>query len=270
MAFPVLAALGLGAAAIGGGLGLASIFQGAGQQKAALRRQKDSAWQQFLLGKSYSDSQYSIQRDEAAYQLSDQERRLDEELSRAMDEYNTGLLAQAFGVQDARIQTASGIGASLAAEGMSGTRGNDANALVRAYAGQGFERGLEIQGRQNRGALTGMLSGANNALRTISRERDSWNAGGYRYDMKQAQDEYNLGMAKLGQSNFDWQIGQSNPTGLDVVTGLFSGASSGLSLGASIYSFGNLFGSSGGGTAGKAGVAGNGGVNNASRPLIGF
>jgi hypothetical protein len=247
MSLLALAALGLGGAAIGGGFGLASVFQSGSQQSSALRKQKENAWQQYLLGKSYSDSQYSIQQGEAAYQFADQQRRLNQEMGQAMDQYNTSLLAQAYSSQDAQIQTASGIGASLAAEGMSGTRGNDANALVRAYARQGLERGLEVQERQNQGVLNGMVSGANNALRSMAHERDSWNAGGYRYEMKEAQDKYNLGMAQLGQTGFDWQISQANPTGLDVITGLFSGASSGLSLGASIYSFGNLYGNPGGG-----------------------
>jgi hypothetical protein len=259
-----LAAIAGATTLIGGGMGVASVFQGAFQEKAALRRQMRNAWQQYLLGKSYSDTQYAIQQGESAYQLADQERRLNQEMGQAVDQYNTGLLAQAFATQDARIQTASNIGSSLAAEGMSGTRGNDANGLVRAYAQQGLERGIEIQNRQNQAALTGMVSGANNALRSIARERDSWSSGGYRYEMKEAQDDYNLQMAKLGQDNFSWQIDQASPTGLDITMGLFGGLSSGFSLGTSIYNLGQFFGGGGGSGGGTLGLplGGNISINN--------
>jgi hypothetical protein len=232
MAIPAI----LGAAA--GGI---SVWQQSEREKAALEQQKRMAWKQYQLGKEHSDAQYSIQRGEAQL-LADRARwRLDQNVGLSTDQMNTGLLAQAFGIQDARIQSASNTGASLAAEGAGGTRGNAANELVRAYEAQGLERNIDIQNQQNEQSLRGFIAGANNSLTDIVHERNSWDPGGYRYQLKEAQDSYNRGIAKLGQDNFDWQIDQATPTFLDYTTGIFGGGSSGMSMANSIYDFKNAW-----------------------------
>jgi hypothetical protein len=215
---------------VGAGTGILSSILGSGKEKEALRRQKKTALEQYRLGKEYSDRQYGINRLEARAQADIQQGRLDESVNQGADQFNLGLLSQAYGIQDAQIQTAMNTGASLAAEGMSGTRGNGAGALMRAYEEAGLDRNIDLQRQSNDLSLAGMLGQANDAMADIRRERESWDLGGYRYSQKQAQDDYNLAMAQLGQSNFDWQIDQADWGWLDLITGGLSGASSGLSL----------------------------------------
>jgi hypothetical protein len=87
-----------------------------------------------------------------------------------------------------------------------------------------------------------MAQQAGNALQDINRERASWLSGGYRYESKEAQDVYNRDMAKLRQTNFNYQIANAKATEFDKFMGIFSGASSGLSFASSINSFRNVGG----------------------------
>jgi hypothetical protein len=221
---------------IGVGAGILDTIFGSDAEAEALERQKKAAWDQYLLGKQYSDIQYGMNRQEAQTQAAIQKGRLTEGLDRQTDQFNLGLLSQAYGIQNARIQAASGIGASLAAEGMSGTRGNDAGALMRAYEQTGLDRNVALQQRGNDLSLRGMLGQANDAASDIRREAASWDAGGYRYAQKKVQDDYNLAMAQLAQTNFDWQIEQaewnwdSPGDWLNLFTSGLQGASAGLSL----------------------------------------
>jgi hypothetical protein len=203
------------------------------KKQEELQRQKEQAWEQYELGKAYSDQQYAINRTEAHTNLAIQSRRLDEDVDSSVDQFNTGLLAQAYGRQNARIETASSIGASRAAEGMSGTRGNGANELMRAYEQKSLDRNIDLQYRQNGQALSGMITGANRGLQDINRERASWDPGGYRYESKTAQDAYNLQLAELGQNNFDWAI-QHASSPEEYALSILSGASSGLGLAANV------------------------------------
>jgi len=224
-------------AALGGWAGYASVRQREKEEKDALKQQKETAWQQYLYGKQAGDEQFSIQKGEALSQLNVQKKNLDAQLGMSIDDYNTALMAQAFGVQDARIQAGSAIGGSLASEAMSGTRGNAANETVRAYASQGLERNIEIQDRQNKGQLDKMIAGANMTADAVGREKASWMPGGYRVRMKEAQDAYNLNIANLGQDNFDWHIDQATPTFTDYFTGIMGGASSGAKFGGRVSKF---------------------------------
>jgi hypothetical protein len=215
-------------AGAGAGAGIYGAFQQNASQKRQIEQQKKTAWQQYLLGKSFSDAQYSIQQGEAAYQLGVQERRLGQAMDQNTEQYNTGLLGQALGIQNTQIETASGVGASLAAEAAGGTRGNAANGLARDYAEANLDRQIDIQYRQNRGQLESIITGANNALQDIGREWDSWSDGGYRYEMKQAQDEYNKNIAVLGQNNFDWQTKELQANfAWNATASAFSGAKAG-------------------------------------------
>jgi len=229
-----LLAAGLGAAA--GGF---SVWQREQREKEALRHQKEIAWEQYVLGKQHSDKRFTIQKTEALDQLGIQKRTLDTQLGLSVDEYNTALLGQAFGMQDARIQTNSAIGESLASEGLSGTRGNENNEMIRAYAAQGLERNIGVQDKQNSDYLNRMITGANTNAAAIERERSTWLPGGYRVKEKEAQDSYNLSLANLGQTDFDWRINQATPDiFLDYPLGILSGANSGASMG---YSYQNFF-----------------------------
>lgn len=230
----ILPALG----AIGGGIaGYASVMQRGDEEKAALKQQKDSAWKQYEYGKAHGDRMFGIQKAEALENLGVQRKNLDEQVGLSTDEYNTALLAQAFGIQDARIQTGSAIGASLAEEGASGVRGSATGDKIRAYALQGLERNIEAQDRQNAGQLNRMIAGANMTAGAIGREEASWMPGGYRMQQKDAQDSYNLNVANLGQDNFQWQIDNAAPTDLDKFVGVMSGMQSGFSLGNSANQF---------------------------------
>jgi len=232
-----LLALGIGSLLLGGVAGGISAYQRGERERKALERQRDNAWDQYLLGKTLSDKQFAIQKGESLYQLGEQERSLGEGMNQFMNEHNTAALARAFGEQDARIQTASGIGASLAAEGASGTRGGSSGALMRDYAAQSLERQIGTQRQQDANALAGTLQGANRARAAIYGERESWGAGGWRAEQKAAQDAHNLSLAKLGKDNFDWATGQSEPGWMDYAAGIFGGMSSGMGLASSLYSF---------------------------------
>jgi hypothetical protein len=230
--------LGLAGAAAGVG----GVFGGAAQERKRLEQQKKIAWQQYLYGQEYSRQQFDLQQTEAKDSLGIQQARLDENVSMATDQFNASLLAQAYGIQDAQIQTASQVGASRAAEGMSGTRGNGANELARAYAETSLDRNVDLQYRQNDMALAGMTGQATSAAADIRREAASWDPGGYRYESKAAQDAYNRNIAELGQTNFDWAIGNAAATPMDLTVGAFNGLSSGLSLFDSVYNVWNLSG----------------------------
>jgi hypothetical protein len=232
-----MAVLGLA----GAGLSVGGLFGAASEEQERLEQQKAAAWQQYMYGSEYANQQYTLQQMEAQESLGIRQQRLGESVAMATDQFNTSLLAQAYGIQDAQIQTASQTGASRAAEGMSGTRGNGANELVRAYAEAGLDRNVDLQYRQNDQALRSMTSQASNAAADIRREQASWNPGGYRYESKAAQDAYNYNIAQLGQTNFDWQIADAAPTGLDVTAAVFGGLSSGFSLGSNLYRFGADF-----------------------------
>jgi hypothetical protein len=235
MPLPLLA-LGIGAG-VGGLLGLISTGAQSADEQAQLRRQKELAWSQYLLGQNYSDAQFSLDRREAVGQLALQERRLDESLGRSVAEMNTGLLGQAYAAQDARIQTAEAVGASLAAEGASGARGGSGGGLLRAYQQQSLDRGLGLQQRQNDQALSGLMAQASDARQDLGRERASWGAGGYRYESKLAKDDYNKALAELGQTEFDWRVEDAAAGPLDYVLGALGGASSGMYLGAAVNEF---------------------------------
>ncbi|MDR2020676.1 MAG: hypothetical protein LBQ14_07940 [Treponema sp.] len=233
----------IGAAIAGAAIGGISSIIGLVSKNKQAQQQKDLAWDQYLAGKEYSDQQYAIQKQNAAEDLALQRYRLNQSLDASVDQFNTGLLGQAYGIQQAQIQTASSIGSSLAAEGAGGTRGNAANSLMRAYEERSLERNIQLQNEQNSQAIGSLASQATHASQDINRERASWNEGGYRYELKQAQDAYNLQMAELGQSNFDWNIGQISANApLDILGGIFGGASSGMKLGGSISQFNNLGG----------------------------
>jgi hypothetical protein len=239
-------------ALLGGGMGVWSAARQSRDEQDRLRRQQAQAWEKYELGKAYSDNQYAINRDEAQVNLALQARRLDEDVGSSVDQFNSGLLGQAYGIQNAQIQTASGIGASRAAEGMSGTRGNGANELMRAYEQNSLDRNIGLQYRQNDQAMAGMIGQANRGMADIGRERASWEPGGYRYQSKTAQDEYNRDLALSGQSDFDWAIGNAAMGPEDWALGFFGGASSGLGLGASAVNALNVSGW--GGSADQAAV----------------
>jgi hypothetical protein len=230
-----------GGAIIGGISGLI----GSNKQRQQAEQQKKTAWEQYLLGKEYGDQQYAIQKQNAAENLALQKYRLNQAVDASTDQFNTGLLGQAYGIQNAQIQTAASLGSSLAAEGAGGTRGNAASGLARAYEETALERNIQLQNKQNSQAINALASQASNSAGDINRERASWNTGGYRYELKQTQDDYNRKMAELGQSNFDWSIDQIRANApLDFLGGMFGGASSGLSMGGSISQFNNLGGGS--------------------------
>jgi len=147
---------------------------------------------QYELGKEFSDNQWSIQKTEALGQLDIQRSNLDTHLGLTVDDYNTSLLAQAFGIQDAGIQTSSAIGADIVSEAMSGARGNSANEQIRAYAAQSLDRNIGLQEKQNDNYLNQLISGANMSVDAVNRERGSWGANGYRTQLKNEQDAYNF------------------------------------------------------------------------------
>jgi hypothetical protein len=236
-----LVILGLGL--LGGTVGALGRSDALKQEQKRIQDQKQSAWDAYLLGQAHSDEQFGIQKGEALYQLGVQENQLHQGVNRNMDEYNTMMLSRAFGEQDARIQNESGIGGYNAAVAAGGTRGNAANDLVTGYARQGLERNLDLQGRQDSLALSGMLTQANNAMGAIGHEYDSWGPGGWRTRSKDAQDAYNLGIAKLGEKDFDRAYEYADPNnweanGWSYVTDFFSGGASGVNMGANLYRFG--------------------------------
>jgi hypothetical protein len=270
-------------AAGGAGIGLWSSDRERRKKQEELDRQKDLAWDKYELGKAYSDQQYGINRTEAQTGLAIQQNRLDEDVDSSVDQFNTGLLAQAYGIQNAQIQTASSVGASRSAEGMSGTRGNGANELMRAYEQTSLHRNIDMQYQQNDQALAGMITQANRGMQDISRERASWDPGGYRYESKAAQDDYNLKLAEMGQAEYDYAIDQEewHNNWEEFALSALSGASTGLSLYSSFMGAMNMSGGGGGG--GNAAANGafrssysdfsagaNYGLNPALKPLYGL
>jgi len=237
----------LAGAAVGAIAGALSTKRERDREKDSIEQQKKNATKAYLYGKENSDRQYSIQKGEGLWQLGMQRRALNEGMDQFTREYNTHLLARAYGEQDARIQTASGIGASLAQEGMSGTRGNEALGLMRDYAANSTERQIDVQRQQDANTLTGTIQNANRSVVLMNHDRDSWDPGGHRYESKAANDRYNEQMYQLGQENYQWHINDINdPTNtfLDYTAGIFGGGSSGARAGNSIGKFNRNWGSS--------------------------
>jgi len=225
----------IAAAAVGAATGIISTYQEKERQKSELERRKTYNENAYNYGKANSDRQYELQKSEALWQLGMQDSALREGMGQFTDEYNTHLLARAYEEQDARIQTASGIGASLVQEGMSGTRGNAANQMMRDYANERLERQIEVQRKQDENALAGTVANANRSISAMAHERASWEEGGYRYEAKLANDEYNKNMYDLGQSEYQWHINDITQASwdnfLDYFTAFNAGASSGAAQG---------------------------------------
>jgi hypothetical protein len=228
---------------IGAGVGILSSIFGGNKQAAAYEEQKRNAWQRYLVNKEFADTQFGINRRESLKSLDIQQQRLGEDLTAGVESFNTGLLGQAYGIQDAQIGLASQLGAFDAAQGASGTRGNEANGLVKAYAKQSLDRNVALQQEQNSQALSGMVTQADRTSTDIRRERASWSLGGYRTQLYQAEDERNLRLAELGQQELQYAAEQARPGLFDVLTGGLSGASAGLSFGNSITQAMNVSGS---------------------------
>ena len=226
-------------AAIGAAVGLISKGVQKGANKRELERQREIERQKYELQKQYSDNLYALRKEEAIDQLDIQRKNLDEQLNQSMEDYNTNLLAQAYGIQDARIENSTNIGMSLAAEGAGGTRGNAANEMMRAYAGESLERNIDLQDRQNSNYLDRLTTGANNAADAIQREKDSWEAGGYKGREKGLQDMYNLSMHDLGISEYDYQIHRTDPWNFSFEN-ILDYADSGFNSGWQAYNFGNV------------------------------
>jgi len=217
---------GLAGAAAGG---ISTLISGS-KQKAALREQKNNAWQAYLINKDFADTQFALNKGEAQTTLGIQQNRLRQDVNTGVENFNTGLLGQAYGIQDARMNLAGQLGAYDAAQGASGTRGNEASGLVKAYAEKSFDRNLDLQKSQNDQALGGMITGASRGNQDINRERASWEEGGYRSMLFSAEDERNRKLALLGQSGYDSAISASSPGIFDYMMGGLSGASIGLGL----------------------------------------
>lgn len=212
---------GAGVGALLGGL---NTWRERDRQEKAIKMQKESAENAYGYGKALSDNQYDLQKGESLWQLGMQHRALGEGMNQFTDEYNTRLLAMAYGEQDARIQTASGIGAHLAQEGASGTRGNAANQLVRDYASNSLERQIDVQRKQDADVLAGTIQNANRSITAMEHEKNSWEPGGYRHEAKTANDIYNEQMFKLGQKNYQFHLDDMNdPLNfvLDYTAGIF-------------------------------------------------
>ena len=230
-------------AAVGAGVGIASTRRRRREEEERIKREKENAKKQYQYGKEYSDRMYDLKKNEALGQLDVQRKGLDTQLGLAIDDYNDNLLAQAFGIQDARIQTSSFIGESLAAEGASGTRGNESTEMIRSYAAQGLDRNIELQDRQNSNYLYKVITGANQTADAISREKAAWMPGGYRDQEKNAQDAYNYQIYQLGQDNYNWQMQQHESYKfLDYFTGAMSGANSGFNMGTNYSNMWNQVG----------------------------
>jgi hypothetical protein len=221
-------------ALIGAGVGILSSIIGGNKQADAHREQARNAWQSYLINQQFADTQFALNKSESINALGIQQRRLGEDLNAGVDSFNTGLLGQAYGIQDAQIGLAGQLGAFDAAQGASGTRGNEANGLVKAYAQQSFDRNLALQETQNDQAFAGMLTQANRANQDINRERDSWGAGGYRMQLFDAESERNRKLAKLGQQAAESAASAAQPGLFDTLVGGLSGASMGIGLGNSI------------------------------------
>jgi len=213
-------------AGIGAGVGVASKYYEGKKQRDALKDQRWLNERAFRLGQAHSDKMFNLSKNEALGNLDIQRRNLNKQMGMAVEDFNTGLMAQAFGIQDARIDNSSGVGAHQVMEGASGTRGNATGEMVRNYATQGLERNIQIQERQNTNQLNQLVTGANIAAEGIQRERDSWDKGGFRYEEKQLNDAYNKDIHKLSTEDINRKISQANPGWLDFTVAGISGASS--------------------------------------------
>jgi hypothetical protein len=233
-----LALLGAGGSLLGAGMGTLSTFVQNRNDQDKLDHDRKMAWKQYELGKASSDSQFAIQQSAALAQLGAQEARVNQEFDQAMGQFNTNLLSQAFGIQDAQVQTAMGVGEACAAAGASGTRGNAAAGLNSAYAQNRLQQGINLQERQNHESLDALGTQVSNALNDIKQERFDWGDTGYHAGLKHIEDQYNRSMAKLGQASYEWQSNVLNDPwnqGINFAGNILSGMQTGFNTGKSIF-----------------------------------
>jgi len=226
-------------AAAGGTAGIFGTKNKKDRDTEAIRRQKENARKQAEYEKLLREQQFNISKGEAMYQLDAQDRELREGMNQFTDEYNAALLGSAFGARDLRIQTDADIGMSMVNEGASGTRGNEANDLMRAFASSSAEDYIGLQKKQEENALSGTVNAAGRAIAAMGHEKASWEPGGWRHEMKDAQDTYSDSVFDLGQDHFDWMLEQYEFKNMwmDYVTAFLSGGQSGANSGYSAYSY---------------------------------
>jgi len=218
------------------------------KQKKELERQQQAAEAAYREQKALADRQYELQKGEALYQLDEQYRALNEGMGQFTDDYNARMLARAYGEQDARIQTASGIGESYVGEGMGGTRGNDANRLMRAYAADSTEKQIALQRKQDENILASTMQNADRSVAAMEHEKASWQAGGYRDEAKAAGDYYNKKMFDMQQAEYQNRLDQydwgKNFWGnlFDYGVNVIGGASTGMDMGMGIYDYKSKWG----------------------------
>jgi len=226
----------LAGAAVGALFGGINTARERQREKGSIEQQRKNAQAQYKYQNELSDNQYGIQKGEALWQLGMQKQSLHDSLGQFSDQFNTHLLSRSYAGQDAQIQTNSAIGASMAYDGMNGTRGNDASQLTRDYISKNLDRQMEVQNRSDANTLSATTQNADRATAAIEHEKAAWETGGYRNNMKEAGDLYNKKMYELGQDNFDYYLNDiNNNTFLDYAAGIIGGGISGFNFGAGIH-----------------------------------
>jgi len=239
MAIPLLAVMGLGAAA-GGLFGGLSMGLEKDRQRTALERQAAMAADAYKYKQQYENASWNLQRGVALENLGIAQGRLAQAFGADVEGFNLGLEGQALQTQSARVSLAEGAGAAMAAQGASGVRGSDSLATQIGFQETQFARQEDLQGRSNSLTMTNMARSYTNQFDDIGREIDSWNPGGYRAKAKGLSDTYSEQMYGLTKRGFDYAFeDMDNPLyqSLDYLTAILGGASQGAQMGSMVGGF---------------------------------
>jgi hypothetical protein len=218
-------------AAIGAAAGLFSTWSGSREEQKRLRQQKALEQEAYALQKAYQDNTYSLQKNESLRGLGVQQNRLAQAMGADLGAYNRGLEGQALGNMDARISLSDSAGMALAQQGMSGVRGSDTLERRIAYQENAFDRGMELQGRENSAALQNMTRQYSYRFDDLGREMDSWEEGGYRHTAKAVSDLYGYQTHQLKMKGYDQAIAGAEAGVLDYLSGMLGGAAQGAAFG---------------------------------------
>jgi hypothetical protein len=255
--------------AIGAGLGavssIISTSQRAKEEQENIRWKQQQAQQQYQYQQQYSNQQWDINKQESLTQLGIQKNRLAQSFNADLQGFNLGVQSQAYATTAARIEQAQGAGEALAAQGMSGVSGSNTLSRQLQYGNNALERQIGLQDSQNMLTMQNMTRQYSYNFEDIGREMESWEEGGYRNELREAEQEYQENMFGLEMKGYEYAYQNAEPTFMDYAAGILGGASSGASFGSQIQGFIDQIGvsrlssasaASGGTSGGSASAAG--------------
>jgi hypothetical protein len=202
-----------------------------GEEQDRLREQKRKEGLAFRQQQRYRDEMFALQRTRALDELDDRRNRLGEALGADIAGINLGIESRAADTQDARISLAGNAGMARAAEGASGTRGSGGTERNIAYQEAALARRTDLQRRGDSLLIGNTARQYTNEFNDLGREKDSWDAGGYRAMAHSVEDRYALEQHQARAGEIDRAIDDAAFTFGDFLYAGLTGAAQGAGFG---------------------------------------